>query len=365
MLGETYTGSNPVWFQKWAGLDGATTDDWYASKPPQQVPVYTAIYNNDPNEVDQNQSFYGGQDATVNMCFLGRQIGDGGYRDNHFPMSWIGMTPSETDESGGNALTRVMASTGGYPTANEWVMDIPEGLQYGVYDDCISWDCYWRPPSYPDGDDSWSVNFLKYVQGESEIGAWAPLALRAPSYNTFDSIYAMIKYDAFGTGDVAVFFANMEDDDEDVIFNPDWGLYSDQLKYFLTGGGDSDDMTVGKRGFQSCAQYNALPTWRWIGAPGTTNCYDDSFQLFNPAYPTDQILEMTLGACLLACLAKDDDGAVCNSVSVQWNQDDYQYGGGGTVTDCWGNAASGDDLWDMETVMCLIRSVRMDTGTLP
>lgn len=84
----------------------------------------------------------------------------------------------------------------------------------------------------------------------------------------------------------------------------------------------------------------ALPVWRndEMGAPGNTNCYDDSAVQYMYATANEVgSYEMTLGSCLLSCLGDEREGG-CSGVTVLWQEQDYDSGGReqALVAECWG-----------------------------
>jgi len=135
----------------------------------------------------------------------------------------------------------------------------------------------------------------------------------------------MVKYDAFSSGLVAIFAANLgyEDASYDAAYAVD-----EKLAGLLGIAVGDHPMPFQPFEFHWTGDLKALPLWKNndYGNPGNTHCLDGTGSPDGKQYFISDTgkPEMTLGSCLLKCLGDGDDE--CVGVNVYWNQADYPCG---------------------------------------
>jgi hypothetical protein len=320
ILGEEYVHFSWVGLPMSQQLDGSLMSEKSSSWM-----LYDAIANQDWTQVEP--TFFGA-DVAANQCSLA-PAGDG----ENCPKSWQRLVPRAEDAWGpGNALARAVSAAAGYLTATE-----------------SSTKDFYFPYPYPGEKETESVSFISWLSSPGTTwGAFSPYALRAPSYNNGqlgnNALYGMVKYDAFGSGLVAIFVAHLGDGQGAAQYDLA-SSFSPQV-YSWVGGDQAQveqTMPVNKFSFAWQAMPNPLPhPWYQIGEKGKTNCYDGSGVNVQFEYNGDN--SMTLGACLLSCLGTADFD--CASVSVQWNSGDFDGGNnndGANLVQCWGHGPGAQD----------------------
>jgi len=326
ILGETY---NFPLFQRTAGLDGDYTE--YENTDLARPNALNEVIEGQDPYAFENYQIFDGQDKTATHCRIGSWLND--ERDYYCPMNMVRLLSSlDAARTGTNKLARVLSTAAGSLT--DTYMNVEDGKESN----------WWTPVIPSDGSsyDQETNDFLTYAawgSDDGDAGAWTPAALRAPVPYYDDQVYTMLKYDAFDSGAVGLFAANLGDDGTSSDLYPGNALYTDTLGSYV-GSDQVDSTTVDGQHFAYVDFPSPLATWSIADNtyPGGTNCFDDdSFPILrNPDTPDDT--EMTFGECLLRCLGTEEWS--CNMVVVEWDE----WSDAGLVKSCWGNTKSAEDL---------------------
>jgi hypothetical protein len=333
IFGETY--GFPL-FQRVAGLDGDFTE--YGKIYGDDALLNNLIESQDPGSL-YGQFIFDGQDHAVTYCHLGTRLYD--ERDGHCPMNIVRLLPDDVDDWswGTNRLARALTTGAGFLTDVYMNSESPpycDGIDSGYC--AANW---WKPQAYLGQDDQKTNDFLAYAawgSDDADAGPWGPQALRAPGLYDDRPVYTMLKYDAFDSGRFGVFAANLGDD-QVPDFDLGGALYTDTLRDFTGSDQVDGSQFMDSQDFLYEEFPGPLASWSVADGtlPGLTNCYDEEhYQIMNE----DGSEQMTLGACLLRCLANEDND--CNMVVVGW--DEWQ--DKGLIQSCHANPKSAEELYN-------------------
>jgi len=217
--------------------------------------------------------------------------------------------------TGRNRLDRALTAAGGYLPAVEFI----DGN-------------FWVDTDYP--GHAQLGDMFKSADGSFLEAFNNALALRTIALNIQDlsgaggalgPIYALVRYDAFATGRVGVFAANVGHS-MSYSYDP-MSAFSAGVQARLAGPG-ADPWDLGKFAWKLYQDSSPLPTWfkETKGADVDNGAYLDC----RGGGEVQQVYSgsecMPLGACLLSCVDKAwDQGAPCGSVTVEWLSGDGLY----------------------------------------
>jgi len=218
-----------------------------------------------------------------------------------------------------NALMVSLSLAAGYLTVIDYInLENPDWCD----SDCQG-DIYWRPPlslSYQGEYDTIPVTnnrlSLNQVSGPSNVFATSD-ALRAAVFDsTNPNLYGFFKYDAFETGQVSFFAANVDLDNAISV-----SLTVPELFYQLTSddfGFDTNSLTIEPYSMEVVVGSHNIGRWyeeiNTGNNIGHLNCYEGS-GLASDAYAYALNDPTTVAGCMLYCIS-DQNG--CESITIQW-----------------------------------------------
>lgn len=307
LFGELY--SDPVTAANFE-LDGALWGEY------SETSIYDAIYDKD-GTADQVESALEGFDRTVSLGF---RTGWEAVTFQRTRPHYNGTAPNTYSWVKGNILAEAITAAGGY---------ISDVTFIERSDDDADW---WSANFYPG-----EGRLKDFYESIGERPAFNHLSLRVPFYPGSHKVSSFIRYDAFGSGEVAVFAGNVANSTASLNVLGAFGTRVRAMLGGVQGLPTSGELDLEEFGFGFRGLVKPLPSWSSLAFPTSRylNCYagkgSDEYNTGDPYkwhVGNSSYESMPLGACFLSCL----EDAQCSSVTVQWLDD-------GKNVKCFGRGA--------------------------
>jgi len=218
-----------------------------------------------------------------------------------------------------NALMVSLSLAAGYLT----IIDFIDSKSPHLCDSDCEKNIAWWPPlslSYQGEYDTIPVTndrlSLNQVSGPSNVFATSDVLRAAVFDSTNPNLYGFFKYDAFETGQVSFFAANVDLDNAISV-----SLTNPELLYQLTSddfGFDANSLTIEPYSMEVVVGSHNIGRWyeeiNTDNNSGHLNCYEGS-GLASDAYAYALNDPQTVAGCMLYCIS-DQNG--CESITIQW-----------------------------------------------